>query len=119
MSKTQIVPKVGNGGLYEALGSANSLVVVPVPGTSKDRSDTMGKPLALEVYFVDNAGDPCEGRISFSATDEVITVAANDIQLGHHKKDRQDSYYIPNWAKFIYLASPEASAVAKGSWLFE
>lgn len=117
----QLVPKVTgtDSGLYQVLGGANTVVIVPVPGTAKTRSETTAKPRALEIYFVDAAGDPCEGRIAFAADDAVFTITATDTKLGHHKRDRQDAYHIPSWAKFVYLASPQATAVAKGSWLYE
>lgn len=111
-------------GIYQAL-TADTLEVIAIPGRVLGRNDTGASPVVADIYFVDGSGDEIEGRIGFSATNDLDgtgksleTYADGDTSLGYHRINRNGMYGLPKWAKFVYLAA-HVDAVAKGSWLYE
>lgn len=115
----RMVPKVAASGISQALGSAHTVHEISIPGTIPGKSDNGARPHAVELFFRDGSGGSVDGRVGFGgAEDEVITPNGTSTDLGYHRKDRLGVYFIPSWAKVIYVCSSTASAVCNGSWLY-
>jgi hypothetical protein len=100
---------------YAALGTANSVTVIPIPGSA----DTHNRPRAFRIWFEDGSGAPVRGRLGLAGADFISpTVTDTNDQLGHIPATIEDQFQLPPFAKNLIVASNTASAKVFVTWLY-